>query len=107
MDASDIPEIFSEYILEFVRAIVARFFLPFRRSSYSYFLIFSKYGRIQRQSKSEQLAALEAHLKAATSVAFTSNTKVTVLEVSALKKDLRAANATLPHCKEDTYSNRI
>jgi ribosomal protein L10 len=48
---------------------------------------------ITKAKKAEQLAVLEAHLKAATSVAFTSNTKVTVLEISALKKDLRAENA--------------
>jgi large subunit ribosomal protein L10 len=48
---------------------------------------------VSKAKKSEQLAALEAHLKDATSVAFTSNNKVTVLEVSALKKDLRAQNA--------------
>ena len=48
---------------------------------------------VSRAKKSEQLAALEAHLKEAKSVAFTSNQKVTVLEVSALKKDLRAQNA--------------
>ena len=48
---------------------------------------------VSRAKKSEQLAALEAHLKDAKSVAFTSNQKVTVLEVSALKRDLRAQNA--------------
>lgn len=48
---------------------------------------------VTKARKSEQLTALEAHLKEAKSVAFTSNTKVTVLEVSALKKDLRAQNA--------------
>lgn len=48
---------------------------------------------VTKAKKSEQLAVLEAHLKAATSVAFTSNTKVTVLEISALKKDLRAIDA--------------
>jgi large subunit ribosomal protein L10 len=48
---------------------------------------------VTKAKKSEQLAALEAHLKEAKSVAFTSNQKVTVLEVSALKKDLRASNA--------------
>ncbi len=48
---------------------------------------------VTKARKSEQLAALEAHLKDAKSVVFTTNTKVTVLEVSALKKDLRAANA--------------
>jgi large subunit ribosomal protein L10 len=48
---------------------------------------------VSKARKSEQLAALEAHLKEATSVAFTSNQKVTVLEVSTMKKDLRAQNA--------------
>ena len=48
---------------------------------------------VSKAKKVEQLADLEAHLKTATSVGFTSNQKVTVLEVSALKKDLRAQNA--------------
>lgn len=48
---------------------------------------------VSKAKKSEQLAVLEAHLKVASSVAFTSNTKVTVLEISSLKKDLRATNA--------------
>ena len=48
---------------------------------------------VSKARKSEQLSALEAHLKEAKSVAFTSNQKVTVLEVSALKRDLRAQNA--------------
>lgn len=48
---------------------------------------------VSKARKSEQLAALEAHLKDAKSVAFTSNQKITVLEVSNLKKDLRAQNA--------------
>ena len=48
---------------------------------------------VTKAKKAEQLAVLEAHLKTATSVAFTSNIKVTVLEISALKKDLRAQNA--------------
>ncbi len=48
---------------------------------------------VSKAKKSEQLAVIEAHLKTATSVAFTSNTKVTVLEISALKKDLRASDA--------------
>ena len=48
---------------------------------------------VTKAKKSEQLAALEAHLKEAKSVAFTSNNKITVLEVSALKRDLRAQNA--------------
>ena len=48
---------------------------------------------VSKAKKVEQLAVLEAHLKEATSVGFTSNQKVTVLEVSNLKKDLRAQNA--------------
>lgn len=48
---------------------------------------------VTKARKSEQLALLETHLKEAKSVAFTSNQKVTVLEVSALKRDLRAQNA--------------
>ena len=48
---------------------------------------------VSKAKKGEQLAALEAHLKEAKSVAFTSNQKITVLEVSNLKKDLRAENA--------------
>jgi large subunit ribosomal protein L10 len=48
---------------------------------------------VSKAKKAEQLTVLESHLKAATSVAFTSNTKVTVLEISALKKDLRAQNS--------------
>lgn len=48
---------------------------------------------VSKAKKSEQLAALEAHLKDATSVGFTSNQKITALEVSALKRDLRAQNA--------------
>jgi large subunit ribosomal protein L10 len=51
------------------------------------------YMAVSKAKKSEQLAVLETHLSIATSVAFTSNTKVTVLEVSALKRDLRAQNA--------------
>ncbi len=50
---------------------------------------------VSKAKKVEQLAVLEAHLKEATSVAFTSNNKVTVLEVTNLKKDLRAQNAIL------------
>jgi large subunit ribosomal protein L10 len=48
---------------------------------------------VSKAKKAEQLAVLQAHLKSATSVAFTSNTKVTVLEISALKKSLRSENA--------------
>jgi large subunit ribosomal protein L10 len=48
---------------------------------------------VSKAKKSEQLAALEVLLKDATSVGFTSNQKITALEVSALKRDLRAQNA--------------
>ena len=48
---------------------------------------------VSKAKKVEQLAALEAHLKEAKSVGFTSNQKITVAEVSSLKKDLRAQNA--------------
>lgn len=48
---------------------------------------------VSKAKKVEQLAALEAHLKDAKSVGFTSNQKITVAEVSSLKKDLRAQNA--------------
>jgi large subunit ribosomal protein L10 len=48
---------------------------------------------VSKAKKGEQLAALEAHLKTAKSVGFTSTQKVTVLEVSTLKKDLRAVGA--------------
>ena len=48
---------------------------------------------VSKAKKVEQLAALEAHLKDAKSVGFTSNQRVTVAEVSTLKKDLRAQNA--------------
>jgi ribosomal protein L10 len=48
---------------------------------------------VSKAKKIEQLAHLESHLKDATSVGFTSNQKVTVLEVSNLKRDLRAQNA--------------
>lgn len=48
---------------------------------------------VSRARKSEQLAALEAHLREAKSVAFTSNKKITVLEISTLKNELRSVNA--------------
>jgi large subunit ribosomal protein L10 len=48
---------------------------------------------VSKAKKGEQLAALEAHLKTAKSVGFTSTQKVTVLEVSTLKKDLRSVGA--------------
>ncbi len=48
---------------------------------------------VSKAKKSEQIAALETHIRCATSVGFTSNQKITALEVSALKRDLRAQNA--------------
>ena len=48
---------------------------------------------VSKARKVEQLGALEAHLKEAKSVAFTSNQKITVLEVTNLKADLRKENA--------------
>lgn len=48
---------------------------------------------VSKAKKAEQLSALEAHLKEANSVGFTSNQKITVAEVTALKKDLRSQNA--------------
>jgi large subunit ribosomal protein L10 len=56
-------------------------------------LNYPTYMAVSKAKKVEQLSVLEAHLKEATSVGFTSNQKVTVLEVSNLKKDLRAQNA--------------
>ncbi len=48
---------------------------------------------VSRSRKSEQLAALEALLGEATSVGFVTTQKVTVEEVSNLKKELRASDA--------------
>ncbi len=47
---------------------------------------------VSKARKSEILASLEAHLKDAQSVAFTSNQKLTVLETSKMKKEIRDAN---------------
>ncbi len=44
---------------------------------------------ITRAKKSEILATLEAHLKESTSVAFTSNNKLTVEDINAIRKDAR------------------
>lgn len=60
-------------------------------SSYFYYYFFLM--AVSKAKKVEQLAQLEELLKTATSVGFTSTQKVTVLEVSNLKKDLRAVNA--------------
>lgn len=48
---------------------------------------------VSKARKVEQLAQLEAHLKEAKSVGFTSNTKITVTEVTAIKRDLIPHNA--------------
>lgn len=48
---------------------------------------------VSKARKVEQLAQLEAHLKEAKSVGFTSNTKITVAEVTAIKRDLTPHNA--------------
>lgn len=47
---------------------------------------------VTKARKSEILSSLEAHLKDAQAVAFTSNQKLTVLEVSKMKSELRAEN---------------
>lgn len=46
---------------------------------------------VSKAQKAEILAVLESHLKDATSVAFTSNQKLTVLETSSMKKEIRAS----------------
>lgn len=48
---------------------------------------------ISKAKKEQILATLEQELKAATSVAFTSNTKLTVLDVFNLRNDLRKVDA--------------
>lgn len=55
---------------------------------------------VSRARKSEQLAEIEAHLKEAKSVGFTSNNKITVSEVTNLKRDLRAQNAVFLTAKK-------
>lgn len=48
---------------------------------------------VSKTRKAEQLAQLEAHLKEANSIGFTSNTKITVAEVTSIKRDLIPHNA--------------
>jgi ribosomal protein L10 len=55
---------------------------------------------ITKAKKNEVLSALEAHLKASTSVAFTTNTGLTALEVTTMKKELRAVNTTFMLAKK-------
>lgn len=49
---------------------------------------------VSKDQKVAILATLEAHLKDAQSVAFTTNQKLTVLEVSNMKKEIRAVGGT-------------
>ena len=55
---------------------------------------------ITRTKKEEVLATLEAHLKDATSIAFTSNQRLTVLETMAMKRELRAQNTVFMLAKK-------
>lgn len=55
---------------------------------------------ISKAKKGEILAVLEAHLKASTSVAFTSNTGMTALDVTTMKKELRIQNTTFMLAKK-------
>ena len=55
---------------------------------------------VTRAKKSEILATLEAHLKDATSVAFTSNNKLTVEDVESIRKDARAQNGVFMLAKK-------
>ena len=48
---------------------------------------------VSKAKKIDILAQIEQELKAATSVAFTSNTKLTVEEISNLRRDLRKVDA--------------
>lgn len=55
---------------------------------------------ISKEKKSEILATLEAHLKESVSVAFTSNTKLTALDVTTMRKELRANQTTFMLAKK-------
>ena len=55
---------------------------------------------ISKAKKGEILATLEAHLKASTSVAFTSNTGMTALDVTTMKKELRVQDTTFMLAKK-------
>lgn len=55
---------------------------------------------VSKARKIEQLAEIEAHLKEAKSIGFTSNQKITVAEVTAIKKELRAQNALFMTAKK-------
>lgn len=55
---------------------------------------------VSKARKVEQLAQIEAHLKEAQSVGFTSNQKITVAEITAVKRELRAENALFMTAKK-------
>lgn len=55
---------------------------------------------VSRSQKEEILAKLEAHLKDSTSVAFTTNNALTVEDIIAIRKDVRAQNGTFMLAKK-------
>jgi large subunit ribosomal protein L10 len=55
---------------------------------------------VSRAQKAEILAKLEAHLKDSTSVAFTSNNKLTVEDIDAIRKDAREQNGVFMLAKK-------
>lgn len=55
---------------------------------------------ITKAKKGEILAVLEQHLKESTSVAFTTNTGMTALDVTTMKKELRLQNTTFMLAKK-------
>lgn len=55
---------------------------------------------VNKAKKSEILASLEQELKAASSVAFTTNTKLTVLDVTNMRKELRTVDASFTLAKK-------
>jgi large subunit ribosomal protein L10 len=55
---------------------------------------------VSRSQKEDILAKLEAHLKDATSVAFTTNNKLTVEDIIAIRKDVREVNGVFMLAKK-------
>lgn len=55
---------------------------------------------VSKAKKAEILETLEAHLKESVSVAFTSNNKMTVLDVTTMKKELRTHNTVFMLAKK-------
>ncbi|MCK9272268.1 50S ribosomal protein L10 [Candidatus Gracilibacteria bacterium] len=55
---------------------------------------------VNKAKKSEILASLEQELKAANSIAFTTNTKLTVLDVTNMRKELRTVDASFTLAKK-------